>query len=103
MGQKICSFLYFPIWGTLLLKSAIKEIRGILAALKRKYQEKKYVLVLVLLPTLDVVINICCYQHWMLLPSLDMVNNFINSIYITFIKWSYYLDSLAGTEVIWIY
>ena len=95
--------MYFPIWGTLLLKSAIKEIRGILAALKRKYQEKKYVLVLVLLPTLDVVINIGCYQHWMLLPSLDVVNNFINSIYITFIKWSYYLDSLSGTEVILIY
>ena len=36
-GQKICIFLYFPIWGTLLLKSAIKEIRGLLAALKRKY------------------------------------------------------------------
>ena len=46
MGQNICSFLYFPIWGTLLLKNAIKEIRGILAALKRKYQEKKNVLVL---------------------------------------------------------
>ena len=29
-----------------MLKSAIKEIRGILAALKRKYQEKKNVLVL---------------------------------------------------------
>ena len=46
MGKKICSFLYFPIWGTLLLKNAIKEIRGILAALKGKYQEKKNVLVL---------------------------------------------------------